>query len=166
LSPALDPSSQPPTHYRIVPLDPHAHLYEVRVTVDNPDAAGQRFELPTWIPGSYLIREFARQFVTVRAESDGRAVPIAKVAKNVWQAAPCINPLTVIAQIYAFDLSVRAGYLDASRGYFNGPSVFLLPEGREHAPCIVDVAPPEDAFPLREQAARTTAAKWINKLTS
>ena len=155
MSPALDPSSQPPTHYRIDPLDPHAHLYEVRVTVDNPDAAGQRFELPTWIPGSYLIREFARQFVTVRAESDGRAVPIAKVAKNVWQAAPCINPLTVIAQIYAFDLSVRAGYLDASRGYFNGPSVFLLPEGREHAPCIVDVAPPEGASYARWRVATT-----------
>jgi predicted metalloprotease with PDZ domain len=51
------------THYRITPLDPKAHLFEVRCTVDDPDPAGQRFRLPAWIPGSYLIREFARQFI-------------------------------------------------------------------------------------------------------
>ena len=155
LPPVPNPSSPLPTHYRIVPLDPHAHLYEVGVTVDDPDATGQRFQLPTWIPGSYLIREFARQFVTVRAESGGHSVPITKTAKNVWQAAPCTGPLTVIAHIYAFDLSVRAAYLDASRGYFNGPSVFLLPEGREHAPCIVDIAPPEGASYARWRVATT-----------
>jgi predicted metalloprotease with PDZ domain len=153
----LPPSAQP-THYRIVPLDPHAHLYEVRVTVDDPSPTGQRFMLPTWIPGSYLIREFARQFVTVRAESGDRAVPIAKTAKNVWQAAPCAGPLTVIAQVYAFDLSVRSAYLDATRGYFNGPSVFLLAEGREQAPCIVDVAPPGGAIESRWRVATTLAS--------
>ena len=78
------------TRYRIVPLDPHAHLYEVSVTVEDPDASGQRFQLPTWIPGSYLIREFARHFVT-RAGGVRRpvSVPITKTAKNVWQAATC-----------------------------------------------------------------------------
>ena len=145
MPPSAPTSSVPPTRYRIVPVDPHAHLYEVSVTIDDPDASGQRFELPTWIPGSYLIREFARHFVTVRAESGGRSLPIAKTAKNAWQAAPCTDPLTVVAQVYAYDLSVRAAYLDASRGYFNGPSVFLLPQGREHAPCAVDIVAPEGA---------------------
>ena len=55
--------------YQIAPLDPHAHLFDVRCTVDEPAADGQRFRLPAWIPGSYLIREFARQFVHVRAAS-------------------------------------------------------------------------------------------------
>ena len=47
--------------------------------------------------------------------------------------------------MYAFDLSVRAAYLDDTRAYFNGPSVFLLPEGREDAPCIVEIVRPEGA---------------------
>jgi predicted metalloprotease with PDZ domain len=131
-------------HYRIAPLDLHAHVYEVQVTVDHPDADGQRFWLPTWIPGSYLIREFARHFVTVRAEAQGNSVSVRKEAKNVWRAAPCTGPLTVIAHVYAFDLSVRTAYLDATRGYFNGPAVFLCPQGREGAPCIVDIEPPKD----------------------
>ena len=133
------------TRYHVAPLDPDAHLFEVRCTIDEPDASGQRFRLPTWIPGSYLIREFARQFVHVRAEANGAAIPIAKEAKDVWRAAPTAGSLTVIARVYAFDLSVRTAYLDRTRAYFNGPSMFLAPEGRERAPCTVLLQPPAGA---------------------
>ena len=133
------PSALPPTRYRIVPHDLHAHLYEVSVTVDSPDAAGQTFRLPTWVPGSYLIREFAKHFVTVRAECNGAPVAITKTRKDTWQAAPCAGPLTVTAQVYAHDMSVRTAYLDAQRGYFNGSAMFLCPMGREAAPCVVDI---------------------------
>jgi len=37
-----------PVRYRITPVDPHAHLFEVACTVDDPDPQGQRFTLPTW----------------------------------------------------------------------------------------------------------------------
>jgi predicted metalloprotease with PDZ domain len=134
------PLFMPTTHYRIVPLDPKAHLFEVRCTVDDPDPAGQRFRLPAWIPGSYLIRDFARQFIEVRAESRGEPVPIEKEAKDVWHAASAA--LTVVATVYAFDLSVRTAWLDTSRAYFNGPCVFLCPEGREDEPCTLDIVAP------------------------
>ena len=135
-----------PTRYQITPLDPRAHLFEVRCTVADPDPAGQRLRLPTWTPGSYLIREFARQFIDVRAESGGAAVSVIKEAKDLWRAAPASAPLTIVARVYAFDLSVRAAYLDTTRAYFNGSSVFLCPEGREQAPCTLDiVAPAGDA---------------------
>jgi len=149
------PSSTPPTKYRIAPLDAHAHLYEVQVTVDAPDPAGQAFALPVWIPGSYLIREFARHFVAVRAESAGSAVAVGKAAKNLWRAAPCAGPLTLVAHVYAFDLSVRAAYLDAARGYFNGPSVFPCPVGREEAPCTVEIAPAADGSTAHWRVATT-----------
>ena len=135
------------TRYQVTPLDPHAHVFEVRCTVGNPDPAGQRFRLPVWIPGSYLIREFARQFIDVRGESGGKDIRVAKEAKDVWRAAPCRDPLTVVARVYAFDLSVRTAYLDSTRAYLNGPSMFLCPEGRERMPCTLDiVAPPGDAY--------------------
>jgi len=132
----------PVTRYTIAPLDLHAHLFEVRCTVEVPAADGQRFRLPAWIPGSYLIREFARHFVQVRAEVDGQPLALVKEAKDVWRAAPAAGPLTVIAHVYAFDLSVRTAYVDATRAYFNGPSVFLLPQGHEATPCTVDIGPP------------------------
>ncbi len=152
------------TRYSIVPLDPHAHLFEVACTLADPDPAGQRFRLPAWIPGSYLIREFARHFVIVRAYSGATEVVIAKEAKDVWRAAPTPGPLTVTAMVYAFDLSVRGAYLDASRAYFNGPCVFLCPEGREHEACVVEIEPPAGAAYARWRVATTLprdgAARW------
>lgn len=139
--------THPPLRYRIAPLDANAHLYEVSITIDRPDPAGQRFVLPAWIPGSYLIREFARHFVAVRAHDGRGPVAITKLAKSEWQAASCTGPLTVTAHVYAFDLSVRTAYLDGTRGYFNGPALFLCPVGHEHAACEVDIVRPAgDAY--------------------
>jgi predicted metalloprotease with PDZ domain len=146
---------QLPIRYRVVVRDPHAHLFEVSCTVADPDPAGQRFRLPSWIPGSYLIREFARQFVRVRAEANGTAMTIVKEAKDLWRAAPCAGSVTVIADVYAFDFSVRSAYLDASRGYFNGPSLFLCPEGRADLPCEVELVAP-DLAPYRNWRVATT----------
>ena len=136
-----------PVLYRISASNPHAHLYEVACTVTDPDPAGQVFRLPTWVPGSYLIREFARHFVAVRASCAGVPVEVVKTAKDVWQVAPCSAALTLTADVYAFDVSVRAAFLDATRGFFNGPSVFVWPVGHEEHPCELEiVAPAGDAF--------------------
>jgi predicted metalloprotease with PDZ domain len=144
-----------PTRYRIVPVNPHAHVFEVSCTVDDPDPAGQSFRLPSWIPGSYLIREFARHFIAVRAESKGSRVDIAKSAKDTWRADACGGPLTVTAEVYAFDLSVRAAYLDGERGYFNGSSVFMWPVGHEDRPCAVEIVAPQGE-PYRKWRLATT----------
>ncbi len=136
--------SRVPIRYRIAAIDPRAHLFEVTCTVEDPDGDGQRLRLPTWIPGSYLIREFARHFAEVRAQSNGRSIAIAKEAKDVWRATPCAGPLSVTAIVYAYDLSVRAAYLDRTRGFFNGAAVFLCPEGRENDRCEVEIVAPGD----------------------
>jgi hypothetical protein len=41
-----------PTRYQVAALDPNAHLFEVRCTIDDPDPQGQRYRLPTWIPAA------------------------------------------------------------------------------------------------------------------
>ncbi|MEP6657929.1 MAG: PDZ domain-containing protein, partial [Betaproteobacteria bacterium] len=115
--------------------------------------AGQRFRLPTWIPGSYLIREFARQFTRVHAHDASGPVEIAKEAKDTWRAAPCPGPLTVIAEVYAYDLSVRTAYLDGDRGFFNGPSVFLCPAGLEAVACELEIVAPAGNDHLRWRVA-------------
>ena len=39
--------------------DLRSHHYRVTMTLPHP-APRQRLSLPAWIPGSYLVREFAR----------------------------------------------------------------------------------------------------------
>ncbi|WP_153099290.1 M61 family metallopeptidase [Paraburkholderia hayleyella] len=132
-----------PIHYTIVPQQPSAHLFEVTLTVTDPDPEGQRFMLPVWIPGSYMVREFARNIVTLRAFNEaGRKVAIAKTDKHTWQARPVKGALTLRYEVYAWDLSVRAAHLDDTIGFFNGSSVFLLALGREAAACVVDIRKP------------------------
>ena len=125
--------------YSIVPKDLAGHLYAVSVTVDVPDPAGQLLALPAWIPGSYMVREFARHIVQISAESAGRKVALVKRDKHSWLAAPCEGPLTVRYEVYAWDLSVRAAHLDQTHGFFNGSSVFLRVAGAEHLPHEVDI---------------------------
>ncbi|MCY1291341.1 hypothetical protein D9M70_405270 [compost metagenome] len=135
-----------PIRYAIAPLAPEAHLFAVTVTVSEPDPAGQRFTLPAWIPGSYMIRDFARHIVRIRADAGGREVALTKLDKQSWQAAPVSlsdGPLTLSYEVYAWDLSVRAAHLDATHGFFNGSSVFLCVEGQAERPCTVDIHAPE-----------------------
>ena len=147
----------PTTRYRITPRDPAAHLFEVSCTIEDPDPDGHRFRLPVWIPGSYLVREFARNVVSVRAACNGEPVDIDKIAKDTWQAQPCIGTLSVTCDVYAYDVSVRTAYLDQARAFFNGTAVFLLPEGREAAPCLVDIH--AHAGDARLRVATTLAAE-------
>ena len=128
--------------YTIRSLSPEAHTFEVCCTVRDPDPAGQRFALPAWIPGSYLIRDFARHIVAIRAESGGKPLPLAKIDKHTWQTEPTAAAITVRCEIYAWDLSVRGAHLDATHAFFNGSSVFLRVIGQEDAPCRVDIAAP------------------------
>ena len=131
--------------YTIHPSNPEAHRFTVTCRVPHPDPAGQCFALPAWIPGSYLIRDFARHIVAIRAESEGKPVSLNKLDKHTWQARPLAvgRPLSVTCEIHAWDLSVRGAHLDATHAFFNGTSVFLRAIGQEDAPCLVDIQPPE-----------------------
>lgn len=129
-------------HYTIQPLNPSAHLYSVTCEIAEPSEAGQLFSLPAWIPGSYMIREFSKNIITMSAGCGGRLVELVKLDKSTWRAAPCDGPLVLRYEVYAWDLSVRTAHLDTEHGYFNGTSVFVRVHGQESAPVTVDILPP------------------------
>ncbi|QZA78987.1 peptidase M61 [Deefgea tanakiae] len=129
-------------HYKISPYDSAAHLFLIDLTISSPNPDGQLVYLPTWIPGSYLIREFAKNIVSIEAMSQGEPVALRKMDKASWQAAAVSAPLTISCIVYANDLSVRGAYLDSERGFFNGTSVFLAVKGQEQDTCSVEIIAP------------------------
>lgn len=149
-------------HYSIRPSNLQAHLLEVRCTLFDPDPNGQRFAMPAWTPGSYLIRDFARHIVAIRAESLGKPVRLDKINKHTWRAAPVEKgkSLTVICEIYAWDLSVRGAHVDQTHAFFNGSSVFLRAIGQEHRPCLIELQRPigRDVDEWRVATALTPAS--------
>ena len=139
------PTQLPPVRYRIRLHRPEAHLFEVVCTVSDPDPAGQVFSLPAWIPGSYMIREFARNIVSLAASAEGKRIAVEKLDKHSWRVRPLPRGtvLTLTYEVYAWDLSVRAAHLDATHAFFNGTSVFVAIEGRRERHCVVDIVRPE-----------------------
>ena len=131
--------------YAIAVKDAGAHLFSITLTVERPAADGQLFSLPAWIPGSYMLREFARNIVQIRAECSGLPVALEKRSKDTWHAAPCSGQLVLSYDVYAWDLSVRAAHLDQTHGFFNGSSVFLRVHGQEHLPHVIDIRRPAEA---------------------
>ena len=120
--------------YSVRVQDLHAHLFQVTLVIAQP-ATLQRVSLPVWTPGSYLVREFSKNLQRLQARQGKRTLPLTQLDKCSCQADCATDePLVLSYEIYAFDPSVRTAWLDASRGFFNGPSLLLRVAGQEAAP--------------------------------
>ena len=128
-------------HYRIEVPDVHSHLFTVQMTVASP-ASTQTLRLPAWIPGSYLLREFAKHLQQLECRQGGKRIPVTQLDKATWQVSCRAGlPLEVSYEVYAFDASVRTAWLDAQRGFFNGTSLCLQVPEAAAEPHTLDIAP-------------------------
>ena len=120
--------------YQLLDFDLHAHEFVVRMHVPAPVSAGDRLQLPAWIPGSYMIRDFARNITEISARDDRGPFALEKIDKQTWALGDCTGELVLDYRVYAFDLSVRSAFLDQTRAFFNGTSLFLQLPGRIDSP--------------------------------
>lgn len=133
----------PSIHYQVEIHSLGGHTLDITLDIDTPCAAGQRLSMPAWIPGSYMIRDFAKNIIQLRAYSaDGQPLRVAKIDKQNWQVAPHEGQIRVQYTVYAFDLSVRSAYLDDEFCFFNGTSIFLAVEEQTEHACLVTLHPP------------------------
>jgi len=142
--PHSTPDTGTPVQYLVSLADVDAHLFEVTIRVTDPTSTGQRFALPAWTPGSYMIREFARHIVAISARGPDGAVVLVKTDKHSWHAAPCRGPLSLTYQVYAHDTSVRAAYLDARRGFLTGSAVLMRAVDQPNGPVALRLTHPDD----------------------
>ncbi|UXI52459.1 M61 family metallopeptidase [Acinetobacter variabilis] len=131
-------------HYQIEFDDYRQHL--IHVTLRFLADPTQVLSLPTWIPGSYLIREFSKHIEAVKAyDEDGRQLQIQKFEKNKWRLFNTDHELiTVEYDVYAYDLSVRGAYVDQNRLYVNPACACLGLEGQEDKEIEVEVFLPDE----------------------
>ncbi|GMT96336.1 PDZ domain-containing protein [Corallococcus caeni] len=129
--------------YHVAMPRPHAHLFEVEAAFPaGPDVLDA--VMPVWTPGSYLVREYARQVQDVTAQGpDGQPLPVRRVDKRTWRVDARGQAVTLRYRVYANELSVRTSHLDGSHAYFNGATVFLYTEGTRALPHHVTVDAPQ-----------------------
>ena len=142
------------------------HLFDVLLELDGVTAKELELWMPSWTPGSYLIREYARNVQEVRAETpSGQPLKVERTSEDAWRVEPAGHTVLCIRySVYAFDLTVRTSYLDESRAFFNGASLFLTCEALLDRPAtlVLDLPPGwKVETPLaREEEGRFRAADY------
>jgi predicted metalloprotease with PDZ domain len=122
--------------------DPAGHLIDVALTIALP-IAKHTVSMSAWIPGSYMIREFAKNVVALSAEQGGRPIAATKLDKATWQLeCDTSAPLTIRYRVYAWDRSVRTNYFDQSRGFVNPAALCLRNDAAPNARCSLTVNAP------------------------
>jgi predicted metalloprotease with PDZ domain len=160
--------------YQVWPADPNGHYFDVQINATLSQTADQvigtqsglpaqqtSFRLPAWIPGSYMIREFARHIGPVKISVDGKSVSAKKIDKHSWAIAHNRGQVQINYRVYAWDLSVRAAHLDGTHGFFNGSSLFLQIAGFEQTPCQLAIHAPASIDVWK--VATTLPVKKVNR---
>ena len=128
-------------HYHVELHHLHAHQYRVTLRIATP-AAQQLVSLPGWIPGSYLVREFAKNLQELNARQNGQPIAVQQLSKHQWQLDCSANaPVELSYLVNAYDTSVRTAWLDQRRGFFNGTSLLLRVHGQEAQPHQLRISP-------------------------
>ena len=144
----MNTADLPAIQYTVWPADLHGHRYQVKLQIAEPDPKGQILQMPAWIPGSYLIRDFSKHIESIEAYSVGskKKLSLERANNDQWRLPKLNGAVEVVTTVYAYDSSVRAAYLDTERGFFNASSLCLAVIGQENFPCSLAIAPPEGGF--------------------
>lgn len=139
---AFSAFAQPRLAYELRFEQPHTHYVDVQLSLSNLDETETEVHLPVWTPGSYLIREFARNVDSFTAAADGKLLPVQKSSKTSWLIQHGgVKSLQINYRVYAFELSVRTSFIDAEHAYLNGTTVFMYHKKAMNEPHQVKFIP-------------------------
>ncbi len=143
-------NTAPRVHYNINISDPKSHYADVTLRLEELTPGAVEIYMPVWTPGSYLVREFAKNVESVSARglsleeskmvfaeeplNFGTALSPKKLDKNTWRLT---IPKNVAAaefhyRVYCFELSVRTSFIDEDQALLNMASVLMTVKGSEH----------------------------------
>jgi predicted metalloprotease with PDZ domain len=132
--------------YSLKMTKPHSHYFEVMMTIDDISGKFVTIKMPVWAPGSYMVREFSKNVNLVRAyDEEANKLTVTKTSKNTWVIKKNkAKQIRVKYEVYAFELSVRTSFLDATHGFISGSSVFMYVDGSKENSGKLDIYPHED----------------------
>ncbi|WP_407426637.1 M61 family metallopeptidase [Arcticibacter sp.] len=123
--------------------EPNAHYVDVKMNISGVASDSIDVKMPVWAPGSYLIREFSKNIEQFDVKGIGQnTASYKKIDKNTWRIATAGNQrIEVTYKVYAFEVSVRTSFVDASHAFLSPTGVFMYVDGMLQLPSIVTVRP-------------------------
>lgn len=126
---------------------PHTHLLEVDVAIKRTASGPQEEQLvmPVWTPGSYMVREFARNVQDFTAtDAANQSLKWEKTNKNTWRIVTNgAREWHARYRVYANELSVRTSELNSSHAFWNNANILMYLEGFLKNPSTVRVIAPD-----------------------
>lgn len=138
-------SAQEKIAFKVSFVEPQAHYAEIEMEISGIKEDIIDLKMPVWTPGSYLIREFAKNVEGFKVTgSSGSALTFKKTDKNTWRVNTLKNSsMKVTYRVYSFEISVRTSFVDASHAFLSPSGLFLYPEGKLMLPSTVTIIPHE-----------------------
>jgi predicted metalloprotease with PDZ domain len=120
-------------HYLVEIDKPEHHHVKVTMKIENVKGDKVKVFLPSWSPGSYLMREYARHVRWFQAsQSNGEVLFHTQIAKGVWEidwsksgVKTKQNSFQVYYDVYCKELTVRTSHVDSSHAFLHGPSYIM-----------------------------------------
>ncbi len=131
-------------HYFVEIMEPQTHIVKVKMTMMRNQREEMEIYLPSWSPGSYLMREYSKNIRTLRVSSqNGEYLNFDQVEKGTWkidfknsELKKDCNEFNVEYEVYCHELTVRTSHVDESHAFLHGPSYLLGVVGEELEPTI------------------------------
>ena len=145
---AADTPAKPapePIRYTVRFPAPESHYIEVVAAIPTAGAPDIELMMPVWSPGSYLVREYARNVegVAAQASTGGPALGLSKTRKNRWKVgtggAPVVN---VSYRVYCRAMSVQTNWVDAAFALLNCAATYMTLVDRAPRVHEVTLVPP------------------------
>lgn len=142
--------SHPTLAYTLLITDWRKHQFTVSLSIPSHDHTKLTLTMPSWIPGSYMVRDFARNVITLNAQQaeTNSPLPVVKTDKQTWEIMTSGNPATICYTVYANDLSVRSAFINHEYAFINGTCAFLSVEEFEHANYQLTIGKPSMPWEL------------------
>ena len=149
--------------YRLSFRQAETHRVDIEMSVPTDGKNEIELMMPVWTPGSYLVREYARQVEQVSAYNglNQQELGIRKSDKNHWIVA-CGSASEVVVRysLYCREMSVRTNWVERDFAFLTGAATFLTRSDMLDHPHLVriDALPnwPHIATSLPELEARDT----------
>jgi len=142
--------------------EPQTHYFHVEMRIEGIEEAQVDIKMATWTPGSYLIREFARNVESFGARSGkGKKLDSRKINKNTWRVkSNKEREFSVRYDVYAFEHTVRTSFLDDTHASIIGASVFMYVEGYD-LPVTIRIEPYKKWKEISTGLKPLGSNKWV-----
>lgn len=114
--------------------NPRTHFVKVKMTIANLKHDTVFLFMPSWSPGSYLLREYSKNIRQLQAsQKNGEILSSVQISKNMWKISWDESTLNKIQndeleinyEVYCKELTVRTSHVDESHAFLHGPSYLL-----------------------------------------